>query len=68
MNAAQRSAVATGTASTGVSGAIVVILTWALGLAHVSVPGEVAAAMMMVASPLLHLVVVRIGAESTAPA
>jgi hypothetical protein len=35
MNSNQRGAVTTGAASSGVAGAAVVILTWALGLLHV---------------------------------
>lgn len=63
MTPTNKGAVATAAASGGVSGAAVVILAWALSLVHITVPAEVAAALMVVATPLLHLVAVRIGAE-----
>ncbi len=63
MNTNQRGAVATGAASSGVAGAAVVILTWVLGLLHVEVPAEVAAALLVVLAPLLHLSLVRLGIE-----
>jgi len=66
MNSNQRGAVATGAASSGVAGATVVILTWALGLLHVEVPAEVAAALLVVLSPALHFAVVRLGIDRVA--
>jgi hypothetical protein len=63
MNSNQRGAVATGAASSGVAGAAVVILTWGLGLLHVQVPAEVAAALLVVLSPALHVAVVKLGIE-----
>ena len=57
------SAVATGTASGGVSSAVAVLLIWLLSLAHVEVPAEVAAAFLAVLTPLVHLAVVRLGIE-----
>ena len=63
MNSNQRGAVATGAASSGMAGAAVVILTWALGLLHIQVPAEVAAALLVVISPALHFAVVRLGIE-----
>lgn len=59
--------IATPAAAGGAAGASVVIITWALGLMHITVPAEVAAAMMVLAAPLLHLVAVRIGAEPSNP-
>lgn len=56
---------ATAAAAGGASGAAVVLITWGLGLAHVTVPAEVAAAMMVLATPILHLIAVRIGAAPT---
>jgi hypothetical protein len=64
MNSNQRGAVATSAASSGVAGAAVVILTWGLGLLHVQVPAEVAAALLVVLSPALHVAVVKLGIES----
>ena len=55
--------IATPAAAGGAAGAAVVILTWALGLAHIVVPAEVATAMMVLGTPLLHMLAVRIGAE-----
>ncbi len=66
MNSNQRGAVATGAASSGVAGAVVVILTWTLGLLHVEVPAEVAAALLVVLSPVLHFSLVRLGIEPVA--
>jgi hypothetical protein len=66
MNSNQRGAVATGAASSGMAGAAVVILTWALGLLHIEVPAEVAAALLVVLSPALHFAVVQLGIERVA--
>ena len=63
----RNSTVATAAASGGFSGAAVVVLTWALGLAHVNVPPEVAAAAMVLLSPIVHLIAMRLGAEGAAP-
>lgn len=63
----RNSTVATAAASGGFSGAAVVVLTWALGLLHVNVPPEVAAAAMVLLSPIVHLIAMRVGAEA-APA
>lgn len=60
-------AVSTAAASGGVVGAIVVIGSWALSLAHVTVPAEVAAAAMVVLAPLVHLLAVRLGISVDAP-
>lgn len=54
-------AVSTAAASGGVVGAIVVMVVWGLGLAHVTVPAEVAAALMVVLAPIVHLLAVRLG-------
>lgn len=54
--------VATANASMGAAGAAVVIVTWALSLVHVPVPAEVAAAGMILLSPLVHFVAARIAA------
>jgi hypothetical protein len=56
MNSTQRGTVTSVSAAGGVSGAVVIIMTWALGLEHITVPTEVSAALVMVAAPLLHLV------------
>jgi multisubunit Na+/H+ antiporter MnhG subunit len=55
--------VSTAAASGGVAGAAVVIICWALSLAHVVVPAEVAASFMVVTAPVLHLVALRMGVE-----
>ena len=44
----------TAAASGGVAGAAVVILVWLLGLMHVTMPADVAAAVMVVLSAALH--------------
>jgi len=59
------SSVATATASGGVTGAAVVIITWLLSVFHLPVPAEVAAAMMVVLTPILHLVALRMGLSPT---
>lgn len=65
MNSNQHGAIATGAASSGMAGATVVILTWALGLLHVEVPAEVAAALLVVLSPALHFAVMSLRIEPT---
>jgi len=63
------SSVSTAAASGGVTGALVVIVAWGLGLAGVVVPAEIAAAFMVVAAPIVHLVAVRLGIpDDPAPA
>ena len=57
--------VSTAAASGGVAGAAVVIIAWALSLAHIDMPAEVAAALMVLIAPLLHLIVVRFGGQSS---
>lgn len=63
--------VASGAASGGVATALVVILAWALGFAHVTVPGEVAAAAVALISPALHIAALKLGVsediDATAP-
>lgn len=59
----RNSTVATAAASGGFSGAAVVVLTWALGLAHVAVPPEVAASAMVLLTPIVHLLAMRLGVE-----
>jgi hypothetical protein len=54
-------------AAGGASGAAVVLVTWGLGLAHVTVPAEVAAAMMVLATPVLHWAAVRLGMQTAGP-
>ena len=55
-------------AAGGAAGAVVMLVTWGLSLAHVTVPAEVAAAMMVLATPLLHLVAVRLGLDASTDA
>lgn len=62
----RNSTVATAAASGGFSGAAVVVLTWALGVLHVEVPPEVAAAAMVLLSPIVHLIAMRLSAEAPA--
>jgi hypothetical protein len=62
----KNSTVATAAASGGFSGAAVVVLTWALGVMHVEVPPEVAAAAMVLLSPIVHLLAMRLGVEAPA--
>ena len=49
----------TSAASGGVAGAAVVVLTWFLGLLHVALPPDVAAALMVLAAPCVHFFVTR---------
>ncbi len=49
----------TSAASGGVAGAAVVVLTWVLGLLHVALPPDVAAALMVLATPVVHYFVTR---------
>lgn len=55
---------ATASASSGVAGAVAVILCWFITLAHIQVPAEVAASFMVVGAPLLHLVAMRLASGS----
>jgi hypothetical protein len=56
--------IATPAAAGGAAGAVVMLVTWGLSLAHVIVPAEVAAAMMVLATPLLHMLAVRLGLDA----
>lgn len=49
----------TSAASGGVAGAGVVVLTWALQLLHVRLPPDVAAALMVLAAPVVHYLVAK---------
>ena len=53
--------VSTAAASGGVTGAVVVLVSWALSLANITVPAEVAAAAMVIIAPVVHLIAVRLG-------
>jgi multisubunit Na+/H+ antiporter MnhG subunit len=49
--------IATSAASHGVVGAVAILICWILSLRGVTVPAEVAAAIMVIMSPIVHLVV-----------
>ncbi len=49
----------TSAASGGVAGAGVVTLTWALGLFHVALPPDVAAAFMVIGTSVVHYFITR---------
>ena len=53
--------IANSTASGGVAGAVTVLVCWALQQAHVEVPGEVAAAIMVLAAALIHIAALWLG-------
>jgi hypothetical protein len=53
---------ATAAAATGTAGAALVVASWAPGLAHITVPADVAAAIIVLASPFLHVLAVNVGA------
>lgn len=58
------SPVATSAASGGVVGALTVLIVYVLQeFAHVTVPAEVAASLMVILTPIVHAIAVRIGAE-----
>lgn len=59
----KNTSVSSAAASGGVTGAAVVLVTWLLSLAHIEVPAEVAASLMVILAPALHLAVVRLGVE-----
>jgi hypothetical protein len=67
LNQTARNNVSAAAASGGIAGAAVVIVTWGLGLANIVVPAEVAAAMMVIAAPIIHLIAQRLGLEVPAP-
>ena len=54
---------ASAAASVGAATAVVTILVWGASLAGVQVPTEVAGALGVLLSPLVHFVGVRIGAQ-----
>lgn len=58
------SPVAGGAASSGAAGSAVVVLVWVLSLFHIALPPDVAAALVMLLAPLVHLAVSR---EKDAP-
>lgn len=43
-------------ASAGVAGAIIVVVQWLLSLGHVALPVDVGAALIVIISPLVHLI------------
>jgi putative flippase GtrA len=53
--------------STGGSTAAVVVLTWLLGLLHITIPPEVSAAAVALLAPLVHYVANRIPAHLAPP-
>ena len=55
----------TAAASSGGAAGIVIILLWAIGLTHVTVPPEVAAALVTLIGILVHWVVIKWGLKST---
>jgi hypothetical protein len=59
----QSSSISTAGAAGGASGAAVILLVWGLSLAHVTMPAEVAAAAMMLLTPVIHYTAVRLGVE-----
>lgn len=61
------SPVATATASGGVVGAVVMLVVWGLSLVKVTVPAEVATAMMVILTPILHTLAVKYGFDPAKP-
>ena len=57
-----------GAASSGVAGAAVVILQWAMGLFHVPLPADVGAAILVILAPLIHWAITRAGLPDAPPA
>ena len=55
----------TAAASSGGAAGIVIILLWALGLAKITVPPEVAAALVTLIGSAVHCVVIRYGMPTT---
>ena len=51
--------VASGAASSGAAGSAVVVMVWVLSLCHVPLPSDVAAALVMLIAPAVHLLVTR---------
>ena len=63
MNSAQNP-VATSAASGGAVGALTVLIVYILQEAfHVTVPAEVAASLMVILNPIVHIVAIKTGAE-----
>ncbi len=55
------STVSTSAASAGASGAFVVVAAWLLGLVHVQIPADVAAALIVLLTTAVHYAVALIG-------
>ncbi len=51
----------TSAASGGAAGAAIVLLQWGMGLFHVPLPADVAGAIMVLLTPMIHYVVARAG-------
>lgn len=68
MNESKSGAVAATASVTGYSGAAIILITYIASLAKLQVPGEVSAALVMLLTPLVHFVAMKIGASADAPA
>lgn len=66
--ATNTSPVATASASGGAVGAFVIILCWILSQFHIIVPSEIAAAMMVLLTPVAHFAAVKHGFDMDEPA
>lgn len=55
----------TAAASTGVSGAAIVVASWLLGKVGVVVPPDVSAAAMVLLSPALHFIAIRFAPKAS---
>ncbi len=51
--------VASGAASSGAAGSAVVVMVWVLSLFHIPLPSDVAAALVMLIAPMVHLLISR---------
>jgi len=51
--------VASGAASSGAAGSAVVVMVWVLSLFHVPLPSDVAAALVMLIAPVVHVLISR---------
>lgn len=67
MNQQQRAAVTTTGAAAGSTAGGGIVLVWLLSQFHIDMPSEVALALVAMASPLVHFVAMKIGAEPVAP-
>ena len=57
----------TSAASGGVAGAVIVLIQWGLTFAHITLPADVAAALLVVIAPGLHWLAMKMSNQGVKP-